>query len=38
MSASVNYRVARLPRLILIVTPFSPSLSRYMQDPIARKA
>jgi hypothetical protein len=29
MSASVNYRVARLPRLILIVAPFSPSLSRY---------
>src|SRR6516165_8262167 len=30
-TASVNHRIARPPRLILIDAPFSPRLSRYMR-------
>src|SRR6516165_7850518 len=33
-TASVNHRIARPPRLILIDVPFSPRLSRYIEHRI----
>jgi hypothetical protein len=38
MSASVNYRFARLPRLILIVAPASSRLSRYKHTGYPEKS